>query len=124
MKNRVWPVSYEGRRYGMGFDCPGCGQVHVVNVAAHPSLPKDHVWGWNGSQETPTFSPSLLVRSGHHVSTSAVSCKANPDDCKVMCVVCHSFVREGQIQFLGDCTHSLAGTTVELPVVPDGKAWD
>ena len=29
--------------------------------------------------------------------------------------VCHSFVTDGRIQFLGDCTHDLAGHTVELP---------
>lgn len=28
---------------------------------------------------------------------------------------CHSFVTDGRIQFLGDCTHSLAGQTVDLP---------
>lgn len=25
------------------------------------------------------------------------------------------FIRDGQIQFLGDCTHALAGKTVPLP---------
>jgi hypothetical protein len=30
---------------------------------------------------------------------------------------CHSFVVDGQIQFLGDCTHKLAGQTVPLPVL-------
>ena len=28
---------------------------------------------------------------------------------------CHSFVKDGMIQFLGDCTHELANKTVELP---------
>jgi hypothetical protein len=28
---------------------------------------------------------------------------------------CHSFVTNGKIQFLADCTHKLAGQTVELP---------
>src|SRR5436309_254590 len=28
--------------------------------------------------------------------------------------VCHSFVRDGLIEFLGDCTHPLAGRTVPL----------
>lgn len=28
--------------------------------------------------------------------------------------VCHSFVRDGRIEFLSDCTHALAGQTVEL----------
>ena len=30
-------------------------------------------------------------------------------------VVCHSFVRAGQIEFLGDCTHEFAGQTVPMP---------
>ena len=29
--------------------------------------------------------------------------------------VCHSFVNNGRIQFLLDCTHHLAGQTVNLP---------
>ncbi len=31
--------------------------------------------------------------------------------------LCHSFVRDGRIEFLGDCTHKLAGQTIELPEV-------
>jgi len=31
-----------------------------------------------------------------------------PDMC------CHSFITDGQIKFLGDCTHELAGQTVAL----------
>lgn len=31
--------------------------------------------------------------------------------------VCHSFVRDGKIEFLGDCTHEFAGKTVDL------EAW-
>ena len=29
-------------------------------------------------------------------------------------VVCHSFVNDGQVQFLDDCTHELAGQTLLL----------
>lgn len=33
--------------------------------------------------------------------------------------VCHSFVTDGQIHFIGDCSHSLKGKTVELPEYKD-----
>jgi hypothetical protein len=33
--------------------------------------------------------------------------------------VCHSYVTDGKIRFLDDCTHELAGKTVELEDVPD-----
>ena len=32
---------------------------------------------------------------------------------------CHSFIRNGHWEFLGDCAHSLAGQTVPMVPVPD-----
>jgi hypothetical protein len=71
----------------------------------HPS------WIWNGDAERPTFEPSVHVQAHY---------KADPDDptdCDVD-FVCHSFVRDGRIQFLGDCTHLLVNQTIELPDFP------
>jgi hypothetical protein len=59
-------------------------------------------WGWNGSLDKPTFTPSILVKA-NYTSPNRL------DD------ICHSFVTDGKIQFLGDCTHELAGQTVDLP---------
>lgn len=91
------------------FRCPGCGDHHTVNTDR---------WQWNGSLDRPTFSPSLLVQSGHY----APSHKAGePCWCGTQygfyCYRCHSFIRDGRIEFLSDCTHALAGKTVELDVV-------
>lgn len=79
-------------------------------------------WGWNGSMDKPTFTPSILVRSkemtakgwrDHESWTNKeIEC---PDQFDSIDTVCHSFVTDGKIQFLGDCTHKLAGQTVELP---------
>lgn len=30
---------------------------------------------------------------------------------------CHSFIEGGRIRFLSDCSHALAGQTVELPEI-------
>ena len=35
------------------------------------------------------------------------------------CKRCHSFVTDGRIQFLSDCTHALAGQTVDLPDIKE-----
>lgn len=59
-------------------------------------------WGFNGSLEKPTFTPSLLVR--WH----------DPDGVPGINSVCHSFVTDGKIQFLDDCTHKLKGRTADL----------
>ena len=86
------------------FDCPGCGMLHapVVAVGSGPERP---CWTWNGSVARPTFTPSILVRCDDY----------GPEHKNV---VCHSFVTDGRIQFLGDCTHDLAGQTVDLPEFP------
>jgi len=94
------PIPAGGRL--LAFLCPACGCDHAVTVdrADHPC------WTWNGSVDAPTFSPSLLVRWGHL-----------PGDDRPK-RVCHSFVENGSIRFLEDCTHSMAGQTVPIPDYP------
>ena len=51
-------------------------------------------WQWNGDCESPTIKPSVRQRCGD--------------------ILCHSFVTDGQVQFLGDCSHEHAGKTLDL----------
>lgn len=81
----------------MAIHCPGCGNAHVIGVGE--PLPSGSRWGWNGSLDKPTFTPSILT---NHLSGS-------------MGPRCHSFVTEGRIQFLSDCDHALKNQTVDLP---------
>jgi hypothetical protein len=79
-------------------------------------------WSFNGDYDRPTFAPSILIRGGHHAPEwKGPDCwctfypKHHPDaERKFKCSICHSFVRDGQIQFLSDCTHALVGQTVAL----------
>ncbi|MGH9523053.1 MAG: DUF6527 family protein [Terriglobales bacterium] len=102
--NKVWE-SNANPKY-LAFECPGCGSIHAVPVEGpSPS------WTWNVSMDSPTFAPSLLV-----------TYLANPNAIEQFKEWrkerrCHSFVRNGSIQFLADCTHKLAGQTVPLPEV-------
>lgn len=99
---KIEGTEHEGR----GFICPGCEMYHVVVVKrnTHEDGP---TWGYNWDDQKPTFTPSILVRweMGHERKKH----------------VCHSFVREGRIQFLRDCTHDLAGETVELPDIYESE---
>jgi len=85
---------------GLMFWCPGCDCGHMVRHGdgAGPR------WGWNGDAERPTFTPSVLVS---YDGADAGMDGAPP-------AVCHWFVTDGRIQFLADCTHALAGQTVDL----------
>ncbi|MFZ3182555.1 MAG: DUF6527 family protein [Pseudomonas sp.] len=86
-----------GSDEGLFFECPGCDMPHRIQHGAGDG-PR---WVWNGNAEKPTFTPSILVRYPW-----------GPEQAEQ---VCHSFVTDGRIQFLSDCTHALAGQTVELP---------
>lgn len=109
--------------YGIGlqFFCPGCKEDHIVWVGGG-SGPR---WTYNGNPERPTFAPSILIRSGHFAShwKEGDSCwctwrEEEGEDPGFACGICHSFVTDGAIQFLPDCTHALAGQTVQLPDLP------
>ena len=83
------------------FRCPGCNREHAIQSGSDTG-PN---WFWNGSLDKPTFSPSVLVT---YEGSDAGRDGAPP-------AICHSFVTDGRIQFLGDCTHSLACQKVDLP---------
>lgn len=103
----------EGQR--VLFWCPGCEEAHQVYVGT---------WTWNGSLVRPTFTPSLLIRGNQwpneypeYVKHRHAGVLPGGD------TVCHSFVTEGRIQFLNDCTHPLAGQTVDLPKWPPAPTY-
>lgn len=106
---------------GLSFWCPGCKTAHGLNIGEGPGAR----WGYNGNPEKPTFTPSVLVTTGHYCQGRAhEGCwctyyAEHPNEERDFeCVRCHSFVRDGRIQFLDDCTHALAGQTVDLPEFP------
>jgi hypothetical protein len=88
--------------------CPGC---YLDRKEKHPDDPRtwmngalhcfsENIHRFNGDVESPTLYPSLL--NSYHYG----------EDRKAY--ICHSFVTDGRIQFLSDCTHPLANQTVEL----------
>lgn len=100
------------------FCCPGCESHHQVWVKpnAHNNGAS---WTWNGSKERPSFQPSILVNYKHWTppvtGENYDEYKRNPWPQTQVDAICHSYVTDGKIQFLSDCTHKLAGQTVELP---------
>ena len=86
--------------------CPGCDGLH--GIAIRPDT-FDNGAGWifSGTLERPTYSPSQLTKYGGDSSR-----------------VCHTFIRDGMIEFLSDCTHALVGKTVPLPPLPDWMVED
>ena len=96
------------------FECPGCDDTHQV-VVNQPGR-----WTWNGSLGAPTIRASILVRSRLYGPDKLPFRRyEGPYPCESTPLVCHSFVTDGRIEFLTDCTHALAGQTVDLPDWPE-----
>lgn len=96
------PILRQNGHGRIGFWCPGCDDPHYVDVAEDRGRP---CWGYNSNPAAPTFTPSILV-----------TCPGDDDpEWQIPAIRRHSFVTDGQIQFLGDCTHALAGQTVPIP---------
>jgi hypothetical protein len=78
------------------FYCPGCQQLHGVWVDS-PNPKTGAKWTWNGDFFKPTFSPSILVNgvNGSHFR-------------------CHSFIRNGVIEYCSDSEHRMAGKSISL----------
>lgn len=105
-------VSAEGSDERLAYWCQGCNEIHQVRIKGAGS------WGWNGDVERPVFTPSV-----------AVSYPANPKASEEFkewrtARMCHTFIgcngaQPGEVIFLVDCTHALAGTVQPLPDLPD-----
>lgn len=103
----------------VSFWCPGCNETHTLSVDGPGAI-----WGWDRNVDRPTFTPSVLITSGHYVQgQEGKNCWCTYEarfgkKAPFACHRCHSFVTAGRIQFLGDCTHELRGQTVDLPDFP------
>ena len=84
--------------------CPACERAHrlIVECEEDPS----HVWQFSGTEELPTFTPSLLVESG----------PMRPGDPNH---ICHSYLTAGVWGFLNDSTHAMADQKIPMVDFPE-----
>jgi len=83
--------------------CPACDEPHQIVCPG---------WAFNGDLDRPTIHPSILVQGVQWQDDSPFhrgSHQVQPGEP----TRCHSFVTGGRWYYLSDCTHSLAGQTVE-----------
>jgi len=77
---------------------PGPIADRIIPVITKGDRDKTPCWTWNGDTEKPTLKPSILTRLPTYKGV----------------MICHSFVTDGLVQFLDDCTHQFAGQTLSL----------
>lgn len=112
-------ISAKLRHTSEGFShwCPACEQMH------HISINRDGGpnWTFDGNVEAPTFAPSVRIGGKQRINEQGRwtgEWRRGPDG-KALDGCCHYFLHAGQLQFLPDCTHALAGQTIPLPDLPD-----
>ncbi len=86
---------------------PGPLENRIIPVMIGGTRAGTPNWTWNGSVDSPTLKPSILTR-GSTGFTDLDGGRTVTDH------VCHSFVNDGKVQFLSDCTHEFAGQTLDL----------
>jgi hypothetical protein len=117
-KLRKWADPASGRE-GLIYWCQGCNSSHSITTKGAGA------WGWNGDTEKPVFSPSVLV-------TGVKQMTDEQHDAYLRTGVlppaeqmrCHTFVgcngaQPGEVIFLSDCAHALAGTVQPFPDLPE-----
>lgn len=104
------------REGGWAFWCAGCEEYHGVTDG----------WAFNGNPDKPTFSPSILVTGTRMTTLGEQQWQEGsrtgewPSKLDSEPLVCHSFITDGKIEYLNDCTHKLKGQTIDLPDLPKG----
>lgn len=88
----------------MSFYCEGCQQEHQVSS----------LWQFNGDHNRPTLSPSIMVKGVLPVTDKEAERIMKGERFQPKEFSCHSFIKDGQIEYLDDCTHHLAGQTIKL----------
>lgn len=99
------------------FYCPGCKSLHRFTCNATGGRPN---WTFdNGDTERPSFSPSLLIFTSRPRPglPDDPNYDMKPGDWERV-TLCHLFLKDGVLQFLGDCAHDLKNQNVPLADTP------
>lgn len=87
--------------------CPGCKSRHIVSTDVPNSV--GAIWQFDGNVEYPTFTPSVHIPAeAYRIGDSYMPRR----------IVCHYTLREGILSFFIDSGHTLAGSTMPLPDLP------
>ena len=128
-KLRKW-VNPDNGDEGLTYYCQGCESAHTIKTKGAGA------WGWNGDVDKPVFTPSVLVTGRDFTAQGKADFEAwhdaglprpAPSSFDSQETRCHTFVgcngaQPGEVTFLSDCTHSLAGQVLPFAELPEWMA--
>lgn len=98
------PIIHTENNKDFHFFCPGCQEVHSFNDS----------WQFNYDIDKPTVFPSILVKGTRTLSDDEYEKVRSGEKIEPRILYCHSYIKNGEIQFLNDSLNELAGQTVAL----------
>lgn len=78
--------------------CDPGGRTTILPIQLKGTRKGTPNWTWNGDIEKPTLKPSILIESQY----AGIGYRS------------HSWVNDGKVKYLNDCTHELKNKTVDL----------
>lgn len=102
-------ITLAGKDNRFLFWCPACETGHQITTPP---------WTFDGNLESPTVEASILVGGVQWAEGEPFHDKHHAKVAAGEPTVCHSFLRAGRWEFLSDCTHDLAGQTVDVVPFP------
>ena len=94
-----------GVTIGYSYPCPSCGLHHAIYIRPYKHPTTGASWSFSGSEDSPTFEPSVLLQV--QFTTDRLP------------KICHAFVSDGKIYYLADSTHHLAGQTINMEEIEE-----
>jgi hypothetical protein len=115
---QISPKLRVAQRGRVAFWCPACNGPHVIRAAEFGAAPPGPIWAYNDDPHKPTFSPSVKVTGIQDLTEDEYARIVAGEKVETRPRDCHRCLTLGIIQYLGDCTHAMAGQTVEMPDWP------
>ncbi len=89
--------------------CEGCKHAHHVpfdkDSPHNNRYSHNHLWEFNGDINNPSISPSVRHFYTHPETHQQVT-------------ICHYWIKNGEIEYCGDCEHEYKGTTRKMTDIP------
>ena len=93
---------------------PGPLPHRVLPVILKGQRAGTNSWTWNGDTEKPTLRPSIRTEGMREMTDEEVAKALAGETFDIESIICHTWVNDGKVQFLDDCSHELAGSVVDL----------
>jgi len=93
---------------------PGPYTTRFIPVILKGTRKGTGCWTWNGDTEKPTLKPSISTKGTVPITNEEADRILAGEKIEPKPLNCHTWITDGKVKFKNDCTHELAGQTLDL----------